>query len=448
MLPLTFGKRAFYLAAATLTLTACKTPDNSSAVKAEEIPADTGTPAIPSSPGGDNVPPPAVSLNVPLELGEQPFVGSDGADEATWIARLVANSDKTVARLKADTGLARRSAHSKTHGCVTGTFTMEASRPDKAKHGLFAQDGSFPVWVRFSNAFPTMQSDLAPDGRGMAIKVIDVDHKVPGQKLLPGHESSNAFDFPFVSGPVFPTRHIEDYDQLQQDAGKFLLSHKREAAIAIEVASQVMASPLGGFYWSMGAFKLGDSAVKFSTRPSKSCPANSTAMRPLSDVYNLINAAKNATKSFKADYGANYLRDALVANLKPEGGKTACFDFGVQFQADPVQMPVEDPSVEWRESQSLFSKAQVLLGGATKAVAPFVKLATITIPPQEFQSNDQFCERLSFNPWRNVAEHRPLGNLMRARLAVYAASVRERLRLNSAQPVADDLTGTKADAAN
>ncbi len=425
------ARRVFVCVGLLFATSSCKTASSgSSAVKDDEAAAGQPTPA---------------QTSWPLELGEKAFVGSDGADEAAWVQKLVGKSDQTVAGLKQSTGLARRSAHSKTHGCVTGTFAMDPNRPEEAKVGLFAQDGEFPTWIRFSNAFPKMQSDITPDGRGMAVKVIDLDGKVQGQKLLPGHESSNAFDYPFVSGPIFPTRNIEDYYGLEDNAGKFFLSHKREALLAGEVASQVMSSPLNGYYWSMGAYKLGGKAVKYSTRPSKACPGTAP-MRGLDDLFSFISNAKSAVTSLSTDLGANYLRNAMTTQLNPNGGHAVCFDFGVQFQADAAQMPVEDPSVEWRESASLFSKASGVLTGHHAAVAPFVKLATITIPQQEFASNDGFCERLSFNPWRTVAEQRPLGNLMRARLQVYAASLKERTRLNQVDPVGDDLTGTQADA--
>ena len=124
-----------YLALFVLLLAAasCKTPNESASSSAK---ADEG------------VQPGAVQ-DWPLELGEKVFVGKGGQDENFWVQKLVEKSDQTVVGLKNDTGLARRSAHSKTHGCVLGTFTMADSRPEQSKVGLFAQDGTFPVWVRF-----------------------------------------------------------------------------------------------------------------------------------------------------------------------------------------------------------------------------------------------------------------------------------------------------------
>ena len=82
----------------------------------------------------------------------------------------------------------------------------------------------------------------------------------------------------------------------------------------------------------------------------------------------------------------------------------ACFDFMIQFQTDPVQMPLEDPGKPWDEE-----------------ISPFIKVATIKIPAQSFDSDAQmeFCENLSFTPWHSLPEHRPLGGVNRVRKDVY-----------------------------
>ena len=54
-----------------------------------------------------------------------------------------------------------------------------------------------------------------------------------------------------------------------------------------------------------------------------------------------------------------------------------------------------------------------------------VPVATITVNPQTFDTPALMnqCEKMSFDPWHALAEHRPLGGLNRARKAVYHASV-------------------------
>ena len=68
-------------------------------------------------------------------------------------------------------------------------------------------------------------------------------------------------------------------------------------------------------------------------------------------------------------------------------------------------MPLEDASVIWDEAQS-----------------PFQEVATLTFPEQRFDTPEALlqCERLSFNPWQSLADHRPLGRMNEVRRRVYA----------------------------
>ena len=81
------------------------------------------------------------------------------------------------------------------------------------------------------------------------------------------------------------------------------------------------------------------------------------------------------------------------------------FDFLVQLQTDADRMPIEDPRVRWDEARS-----------------PFRKVATLRIPAQGFESEARLrlAEHIAFNPWRCLAEHRPLGGINRARQVIYA----------------------------
>ena len=91
--------------------------------------------------------------------------------------------------------------------------------------------------------------------------------------------------------------------------------------------------------------------------------------------------------------------------------REACFDFFVQFQADPRETPIEDATVEWREQNS-----------------PFHKVARITIPAQDVTDPARLdtCERTAFNPWHCLPDHRPLGSMNRARREIYPALARLR----------------------
>ena len=95
---------------------------------------------------------------------------------------------------------------------------------------------------------------------------------------------------------------------------------------------------------------------------------------------------------------ADRLRAAMAAHLDRADAE---FDFLVQVR-DPSRkraMPVEDASVGWSEDR-----------------APFRKVATIVIPGQTFDTPERMgiCEHLSFNPWRSLLDHRPIGGVNRA----------------------------------
>jgi hypothetical protein len=94
------------------------------------------------------------------------------------------------------------------------------------------------------------------------------------------------------------------------------------------------------------------------------------------------------------------------------------FDFMVQLRADGNAMPVEDPTVEWDER-----------------AAPFVPVARITIPQQDFDTQErrEFAENLSFTPWHGLDAHRPLGGINRVRRTVYETISRLRHELNGVQ---------------
>jgi len=81
-----------------------------------------------------------------------------------------------------------------------------------------------------------------------------------------------------------------------------------------------------------------------------------------------------------------------------------CYDLAVQFQRDAVKQPVEDATVEWKESDT-----------------PFVRVAQVTIAQmnlnqEESKNKTDFCNQLNWNPWHSLKAHRPLGSINRLRM--------------------------------
>ena len=109
----------------------------------------------------------------------------------------------------------------------------------------------------------------------------------------------------------------------------------------------------------------------------------------------------------------NYLREALIRTLSEDD---VDFDFMVQLQKDPHRQPIEDASIEWKESET-----------------PFIPVARISIPRQKMDSEAQlaFADVLSINPWHCLPEHRPLGIINRSRKAMYYEMARLRQKMNA-----------------
>ncbi|MGH6648641.1 catalase family protein [Aquabacterium sp.] len=311
------------------------------------------------------------------------------ADEATSTAAMVsAIRDMVQSGFDAD-GHAVRDAHRKAHGCVQSTFTVLDKLPPALAQGLFATPRAYHAVIRFSNGSGQSQDDHKGDARGMAVKVMGV----AGQKLLDDEQSAGTQDFLMMNSPVFFIRNAGDYVVFQKamtggglSAAGWLAGHLfHETAVLLAIQGRKVVNPLASQYWSTTPSKLGSQQMKFSAKP---CAGS-------------------------AFYTASDTKDRLGDNLTGQlasGG--ACFDFMVQTRAKPATMPIEDPTIEWKEKES-----------------PFVPVARITIGAQVPEQGEA-CEVRSFTPWHAIAEHRPLGGISRVRKDVYLEISKLRHQLN------------------
>jgi len=314
-----------------------------------------------------------------LELGKE----YPSADEAAHIDEIVALfTGMTERKYPPGVRPMRRDAHTKTHGCVKAEFTVLPDIPERTRVGLFARPATYQAWIRYSNAFSSIASDRELDVRGMAIKVMGVE----GEKLLESERFETTQDFLLINHNVFFSPGTREYVEFSREYVKnespvgYVLQpgNWRQAFILYRAALARMTNPLTARYWSSVPFAHGSAAVKYSARP---CDGQ-------------VERGKPGTSP-------DFLREAMAAHLRQ---REACFDFMVQFQTDPVKMPVENPSIEWSERDS-----------------PFIPVAKIRIPVQVFDSEPQmaFAEQLSFTPWHALPEHRPMGGVNRIRKVVY-----------------------------
>ncbi len=332
---------------------------------------------------------------------EPPRVGEQiDPSERYLVPSIVASARRLVDDVQKQSGpLYRRDAHAKAHGCLTATFTVRDDLPDAMRTGVFVPGHQYKAWIRFSNGNAAVQPDHDKDARGMAIKLMGVE----GPKLLdsPADKNAQTQDFLMINFPVFFNRDPAEYERFiryQADGSQFgyffagrnpLDWRWRELFIGGQLLGRIR-NPLYAQYYSMTSYAMG---VKEG---------------PWDDPKPYRHAMKYSAKSCTPPDGRpadvkddDYLRRGLVEHLAQSDG---CFEFLVQLQDPSRDMPVEDPTVRWKESQS-----------------PFVPVADIHIPSQEFDTpaRNAFCENLSFNPWHAIEDHRPLGGLNRIRKAVY-----------------------------
>ncbi len=279
-----------------------------------------------------------------------------------------------------------RGAHAKGHACVKAYLDVVDDIEEKLQYGIFSEPGKrYKTWIRFSNANSNFAShhDVEKDAHGMAIKVLNVEQN--------STEKRTSQDFLMADNPNFFSPDIASYNEFlaSKNTIKFFFSglnpfnwRFREFMVALETLKKPEQSPLSMQFYSNTAYKLGSNNIKFTAKP---CDAD----RYESDL--------NTDQ-------ADFLRSSMRSTLKDED---SCFLFEVQIQNAEKNMPLEDPSIEWKETDS-----------------PFIPVASITIMKQEFDSTEQieFCENLSFSPWNSLRAHQPLGQFNRIRQHVYKSS--------------------------
>lgn len=261
--------------------------------------------------------------------------------------------------------------------------------------------------------------DQVEDFRGMAIKLFDVQgEKLPVPSTASGPEERYTQDFMFIAHNTFfagNPLHFHDFFaacraggySCDPRAGTFgnwpliwhLLTHPHGAFNA--VAGRRTYRAIEEIRWfSVAPFELGnkDTLVKYGAFPAEGeeIPWDDFGTSP------------------------HYLTERLSETLDPRTGKGIKLDFRVQFRTKPDKQPIDDTLVAWEPADS-----------------PWHKVATIDIYPQEFDIPAQweFCQNISFNPWHSLVEHRPVGDLNRARRDVMHAMQMVRLRHNGRSPI-------------
>jgi hypothetical protein len=287
-----------------------------------------------------------------------------------------------------------RGFHAKIHAGLMAEFQVLADLSQQARHGVFAEPRTFPAVVRFSNGDSHINPDTNHEPRGIAIKLIGV----PGRKLLPGLEDAVTQDFLATSHSVTSTvRDVRQFihfvkakrlpKPLMFARMVFTLGPWQTWRILRAIDRTVLHSDVRSMateeFSGTAPVKFGPYAVKFTVRPAQKTAA--TTDRPSND----------------------FLREELADRLRKAD---LMFDFLVQFYVDDVHTPIEDTSVPWRpEDTPLLKVAQL-------------RIRRCDLDDPESRKLSKKIDRLSFSPWHATEDHRPLGNVMRARRVAYEAS--------------------------
>lgn len=283
-----------------------------------------------------------------------------------------------------------RAFHARSIAAFKGAaFRFDDGLPADLRVG-FAQPGkSYPALVRFSNAASTPQPDTRKDFRGLAVRVLvseEEQHDLLGTNFPVSH-ARDARQFVYFA-------HALAGGSLSRLRGVLSLTARFGPSETIRMLRNVVPGQATSrslaleSYWSRGAMRWGDEAVRFILRP-----------------------AAGTIEPRGAVAGPAFLEGELVDRLRHGD---VVFDFLVQRYVDDDKTPIEDTAVAWSEEGS-----------------PPVHVATLTLPQRDLTDVDAIGERraideMGFNPWNTTDEFRPLGHLNRARKAAYDASLAHR----------------------
>ncbi|MBB3606648.1 hypothetical protein FHT40_006339 [Mycolicibacterium sp. BK556] len=306
-----------------------------------------------------------------------------------------------------------RDAHAKSHGILRGELTIYPDLPQHLRQGLFAAPATYPVIARLSSTSGALRTDATRGVRGLGIKVLGV----AGPRALADDDASTQ-DFILVTHREFPFPDAHAYlkrgmpmawllarvpDPMMLALGRTLgavQSVLKRVKLSLPTALELFSEPnthlLGLTFYSSAPLRYGEYVAKLQYVPlSESVKALEGQLVPAS-------AGPDAFRNMVVEFCATNVCE---------------YELQVQLCTDPTMMPIEDATVPWPEEDS-----------------PHVGVAKITFGIQDPDTPERRRfgdDVLSFNSWRGLAAHRPLGSINRLKKLVYEASSDFRHRVNN-----------------
>ncbi|MDP2369069.1 catalase [Rhodoferax sp.] len=312
------------------------------------------------------------------------------ADEGERYADYARRFAIIQARKSAKYGVGR-TLHRKQVCAAQGTLEVLPDVPSFAWHGLFAVPAKYEVLLRLSNGGMDRARDRTPDIRGLALRVLGVK----GESAL-GNGPAKSQDFTLINQEAFAFAGSAEFVDFVEAASrgngallKFLL--RRYGWMG---GPRQLLRMLGIATKSFGGFAT---EPVFSVLPM-ACGPYAVRVRLVPALSNGV-AAANARQDWGADFSARLKRHALQ------------WDLQLQPYLSEALTPIEDASVNWS--------------------SPYSTVARLVLPQQDSasakgQALARQVEADVFDPWHALADHRPLGDVQRARKVVYFESQKGR----------------------
>ncbi|MGC4963514.1 catalase family protein [Gordonia sp. DT101] len=337
-------------------------------------------------------------------------------DEDTYIDKIVGSLRGNNERAYRKTKRGLRDAHAKSHGILRGTLEVHDELDDELAQGLFAHGGrSFDIITRLSSTSGAIRSDQMRGVRGLGIKVLGVG----GERALPD-DTAMTQDFIMVTHRDFLFADAEAYYKRGMPTAWALA---RLPDPALKIGSELLAGVdkrllcpigrplpeslavfvrpnthiLGDTFYSSAPLRYGEYVARMAFVPS-SPEVHALAGMPVDDGTG-VNAFQDMVVDFFSCHGAEY-------------------ELRVQLCASSDRRWIEDATFDWPED-----------------VSPHRTVATIRFAQQDPYTPERRAygdDVLSFNSWRGLDAHRPLGSINRLKRKVYDASSQFRHQVNNA----------------
>lgn len=344
------------------------------------------------------------------DLGEK-FEDNSLDQEKKYISRVVGTFLKFISDVKTSAGSDKtfRGAHAKALACLKGEFTVNnKDLPESLRQGVFSKNETYRAWIRVSNSHQNPDDkDDNQNTRGFVLKLFGVN----GDKLIDSEGSQDTMDLLMVAAEAFVARDNFNYSEIADGTESAIalawrLGWSRTKALLSSVSKvKNEMNPLRLDYFSTVPYRLGP-----AQGPKQAIKFRAVLCDP-----------KSGDQFVAEKTGVNNLENNITSTLSKVD--QVCYNFQIQLATQKDQ--VEDATTKWN--------------------SPYQTVGQIRIPrtqnaAQDITNRKDFCENLSFNPWRTTEVHRPLGRINRARKTTYLMSSQIRRSSNrgpEAEPNSD-----------